>query len=56
LDPNKRVSLRKKQYHVKGKNKNLKDFDARISTFDYVRLSYKEYLEIIKEWYYKSAI
>lgn len=53
-DPRNTESLRRKA-QVFGKNQNVPNFGPYKPTFDYVRLSYNEYLEIISEWFYRSA-
>lgn len=53
-DPRNTESLRRK-VQVFGKNQSVPSFGPYKPSFDYVRLSYIEYLEIISDWYYRSA-
>lgn len=53
-DPKNQESLRRK-VQIFAKNQKIANNGPYKATFDYVRLSYTEYQEIIQEWYYRSA-
>lgn len=53
-DPRNQESFRRKA-QIFAKNQKVPNNGPYKATFDYVRLSYTDYQDIIQEWYYRSA-